>query len=161
MITAAPFSNMTIPESLGISVLGMIIVFLVLVFLMVIIYIMTSIIKRFSAKTPAAVANAGVSAAPAEQEATPAQSTAAVPDETIAESTTSGGELSAAPTAYSADAAVASTSGETAVIQIPSAVPHPEKRYRVVIGGALYDVDAVADGIADSEAYPGLLTSRK
>ena len=51
MPVVRPMENITIPESLGLSVLGLIIVFLVLVFLMVIIYIMTAVARKGKKKS--------------------------------------------------------------------------------------------------------------
>ena len=64
MIVINSMTNVTIPETLGLSVLGLLVVFLVLVFLMAIIYIMTAVIRKASKKPVAVAGDAAVSAAP-------------------------------------------------------------------------------------------------
>ena len=64
MIAINAFTNVSIGESFGLSVLGMFVVFLVLVFLMIVIYIMTAIIRKLSVKSVAATASATDPSAP-------------------------------------------------------------------------------------------------
>ena len=132
MIIAAVRVDVTIPETLGLSVLGMVIVFIILVFLMVIIYIMTAIIKKLTNK-PIAVT-----------ESAHAPSTVLPPGEQISDAAVS-------------PASTAEATVETAPILEDSAAIHyrepkfsTARKYRVVVNGFEYEVDA-----ATGEAVPG------
>ncbi|MCL2124466.1 MAG: hypothetical protein FWH33_00565 [Oscillospiraceae bacterium] len=75
MIAAAAMTEISVPRSLWLSVLGILIVFLVLVFLMVIIIIMTAIIRKAAGKTTAAALSGANGAAGASGDASPALDT--------------------------------------------------------------------------------------
>lgn len=85
-------NDISVVESVGVSILGIAIVFLVLVVLMAVIYIMTAVTRRNSQKAQPAAASAAV-AAPAPAPAAPAKTakgscgevmTFSVPDRTAA-----------------------------------------------------------------------------
>ena len=122
MTTVNSMTNVTIPETLGVSLLGMFVVFLVLVFLMVIIYIMAGVYKKASGKPAKAQADTP-SAAPvtAMDDLPPASPIPAEP-------------VLAAQTAQ----AVTEQSAAPAAEPMPS-VP---KKYRVIVNGTEYEVDA-------------------
>jgi len=117
-------TDVTVVESLGISVLGMLVVFLVLVFLMAIIYIMTAII-RIASNKPAAAGETSLASAPALPAETPQT------DQAVA-----------------ATAAIAQASAATE----PAVPPKPSvpKKYRVIVNGTEYEVDAETGDAAAS-----------
>ena len=137
MIVINSMTNVSIPESLGVSVLGIIVVFLVLVFLMVIIYIMTAVYKKSSKKpaTAAAAADKSVSSAPPPPADLPPAGptpTDPVPDDPVPAAPASAEQTSA-----------------------PVAAPEPSvpKKYRVIVNGMEYEVDAET---GDSASYQTL-----
>ena len=128
MIAAEAMTKISIPESLGLSVLGLVIVFIVLVFLMVIIYVMTAIIRKISSKPATVIGRVDV----------PIQPVSKV-------DTKSDTPLPAAPVT---EASVDTVS----VLAEPAAAPatDPEflaaRKYRVVVDGVEYEVDAEMEG---------------
>ena len=153
MILAAAMEKVTIPESLGLSLLGMVIVFFVLIFLMAIIYIMTAIIRRASSKPAMAEGSAGLKA----------------------EALTVGGQPQAARTAVDSlhkEPSSAATSSTTTVAAGQSTAAKPEepvapsvpdapaievftaKKYKVIVNGSEYEVDAETGEIVPGPAAP-------
>ena len=135
MIAATEMTDITIPTSLGLSVLGMVIVFFVLVFLMVIIIVMTAIIRRLSTRAATAIGSADGSAVPFQHiepvSDVPVSAVQALEETAAAESSP---EPEAAP----------ATAPEAAVTTSPE--PYPvfpvTRKYRVIVDGAEYEVDA-------------------
>ena len=140
--------DVTVVESLGLSVLGIIMVFLVLVFLMAIVMIMTHVMKK-SAKIAAAKTSK-----PADSKA---QGASSMPDaqETVASANANSESLSnvadtqseppdsatvqALENAYISEEET--TSADDDLLAPDSADPVPGK-YRVIINGVEYEVDA-------------------
>ena len=125
MIVLNAKTNVTVLESLGLSVLGMVIVFIVLVFLMVIIIIMTAIIKKTSGRPATVIGTAD-------------SSTVAVsPKEPIFDAPVH--DAPAPEATYEAESTQASFAyDETTPAQIYPSV----RKYRVIVNGEEYDVDA-------------------
>ena len=147
ILAASDLTNISIPKALWLSLLGMVIVFVVLVFLMVIIYVMTGIIRRFSGKPVAAAAGAGPAGAPppeigriadAPEPPTPVQD-------------------AAQDAARDAASAVSLASASASDLPAPAPAPLREYRapqkYRVIVNGVEYEVDAeTGEGSPDSTA---------
>ena len=124
MIAITAMTNISIPESLGLSALGLLIVFIVLIFLMVIIIIMTAIIRKLSKKPAMVAVDAGNQAAPP------------LPDGSSADIL--------APPAPVTEATAPSTPEISEPIAAPTPAPKfvDAKKYRVIVNGYEYIVDA-------------------
>ena len=124
MIAAVEMRVVKFPESLGLSVLGMVIVFIVLIFLMVIIYVMTAIIKKISSRPTTVIGSAEV------------------PPEPLPHVDTT--FITSVPATPVLEASVETVS----VHAEPATAPDPDseffavKKYRVIVDGVEYEVDA-------------------
>ena len=125
MTIANSMTDVTIPESLGVSLLGLCVVFLVLVFLMVIIYIMSAIYKKASAK-PTTAGETSAAPAPSADVPPPTQAVAAT----------------AAITQAPAEAASAEQVTAAPAAPVAAQKPSAPKKYRVIVNGKEYEVDA-------------------
>ena len=142
MPTAKPMENITIPESLGLSVLGMLIVFTVLVFLMAIIYIMTSIIRKTKNKQEKTISGADAPAEPPLPTLPPIevdlQKTAATAADTGQAPITETGRQTARPASQLEAAEL--RQGDVVFREQPV-----QRRYKVIVDGVEYEVGAQTD----------------
>ena len=173
--------KVSIPEALGISVLGIAVVFVVLVFLMCITYILAAIFKSRNAKKAleaVAVKGAATPAAAVNDVAQPIspQADAAVATTLAPQADSAGATI--APVAAPAIAPSATPAAATPAATTPAVAPAPSRtaalpqpvpsktdtpyqrttahggsgKYRVVIDGVDYSVDAEVDGALPATA---------
>ena len=135
MVAAADMTNISIPGSFGISVLGMVIVFIVLIFLMIIVYIMTAIVRKVAAKPAAAAVTAGAAAV----------SPATIETKAVAMAVAGLEPGSEAEAESASDVPEDSDFTDEPELPYPAAtdVEAPSSRkYRVIVNGVEYEVDA-------------------
>ena len=146
-------SEISLPYALGLTVLGMAIVFIVLVFLMIIIFVMTALIRRYSVK-PAVTAESAVAAdalsAPdgiaqdtmiSETTAAQGVSEAATLESPTTESAVPEPAMAIAESAADVESSAAVQGDPSAALTPTKTAPTP-KKYRVIINGVEFEVDA-------------------